>query len=53
MCAGGTPDQEPKLLSFDLLGDMAIGTWHTAAQEYDVIITTCCGISQSPLAIAC
>lgn len=30
-----------QMLPFDELGDAAIALWHTAAQSYDIIITTC------------
>lgn len=40
--AGKTNKRErDKMLPFDELGDAAIALWHTAAQNYDIIITTC------------
>lgn len=43
-----TPGQEPEPIPFNQLGEKAVSAWHTLAQEYDIIITTCCGISQHP-----
>ena len=43
---GETRVQESTLIPFNQLGEMAVDAWHGAAQEYDVIITTCRFLSQ-------